>query len=82
RDLLEPDDPVEVLRRFARVHAGVDPTVRRVWSIWIQSWARAVVDERSRLNLTAVYGEWLELVTGVIVAGQRTGQMRAGNTDL
>ncbi|WP_313450137.1 TetR family transcriptional regulator [Brevibacterium casei] len=82
RDLLEPDDPVEVLRRFAYVHAGVDPTVRRVWSIWIQSWARAVVDERSRLNLTAVYGEWLELVTGVIVAGQRTGQMRAGNTDL
>ncbi|MCT2357489.1 TetR family transcriptional regulator [Brevibacterium casei] len=82
RDLLEPDDPVEVLRRFARVHAGVDPTVRRVWSIWIQSWARAVVDERSRLNLTAVYGEWLELITGVVVAGQRSGQIRAGNTDL
>lgn len=82
RDLLEPDDPVDVLRRFARVHAGVDPTVRRVWSIWIQSWARAVVDERSRLNLTAVYSEWLDLITGVIVAGQRSGRMRAGNTDL
>ncbi|MBX4378415.1 hypothetical protein K4H02_25480, partial [Mycobacterium tuberculosis] len=46
------------------------------------SWARAVVDERSRLNLTAVYGEWLELITGVVVAGQRSGQIRAGNTDL
>lgn len=82
RDLLEPDDPVDVLRRFARVHAGVDPSVRRVWSIWIQSWARAVVDEQSRLNLTAVYSEWLDLITGVIVAGQRSGRVRAGNTDL
>lgn len=82
RDLLEPDDPVDVLRRFARVHAGVDPSVRRVWSIWIQSWARAVVDEQSRLNLTAVYSEWLDLITGVIVAGQRSGRVRAGDTDL
>src|SRR5699024_651864 len=41
RELNEPADPVSVLRRFARMHAGVDVRIRRVWSIWIQSWARA-----------------------------------------
>lgn len=82
RDLVEPEDPAEVLLRFSRVHAGVDPTVRRVWSIWIQSWARAVVDERSRLNLAAVYAKWMDLIRGVVVAGQRVGQVRDGDTDL
>ncbi|RBP61719.1 TetR family transcriptional regulator [Brevibacterium sanguinis] len=80
RNLTAPDDPIAALRHFSWLHAGVDQKVRRVWSIWLQSWSRAVVDERSRLNLAAVYTEWLDLVTGVIVAGQRAGAVRSGNT--
>src|SRR5699024_9750684 len=41
RQLHEPPDLVFVLPRFARMHAGVDVRSRRVWSIWIQRWARA-----------------------------------------
>ncbi|SMX89764.1 TetR family transcriptional regulator [Brevibacterium antiquum] len=82
RDLHDPADPVAALRHFARIHAGVDDKVRRVWSIWIQSWARAAADEHTRLNLTAVYTEWLDMITGVILAGQRRGTIRMGNTVL
>lgn len=82
RDLKNPDDPVAALRHFARVHSGVNTKVRRVWSIWIQSWPRAIVDESTRLNLTAVYSEWLDLVTGVVLAGQRSGAIRSGDTAL
>ncbi|WP_241211289.1 TetR family transcriptional regulator [Brevibacterium aurantiacum] len=82
RELSNPDDPVATLRHFARVHSGVNTKVRRVWSIWIQSWPRAIVDESTRLNLTAVYSEWLDLVTGVILAGQRGGDVRPGDTAL
>ncbi|WP_236850491.1 TetR family transcriptional regulator [Brevibacterium aurantiacum] len=82
RELHEPADPVAALRHFAKVHAGVDDKVRRVWSIWIQSWARAAADEHTRLNLTAVYTEWLDMITGVILAGQRRGSIRMGNTVL
>lgn len=82
RDLTEPADPVATLRHFARIHAGVDVKVRRVWSIWIQSWAHAAADEHTRLNLTAVYTEWLDMITGVILAGQRAGTIRTGNTVL
>lgn len=82
RDLNEPADPVAALRHFARIHAGVDVKVRRVWSIWIQSWAHAAADEHTRLNLTAVYTEWLDMITGVILAGQRVGTIRTGDTVL
>ncbi|MDK8434596.1 MULTISPECIES: TetR/AcrR family transcriptional regulator [unclassified Brevibacterium] len=82
RELRDPADPVAALRHFAKVHAGVDGTVRRVWSIWIQSWSAAASDEHTRLNLTAVYTEWLDMVTGVILAGQREGTIRMGNTAL
>ncbi|MGO2036390.1 MAG: TetR/AcrR family transcriptional regulator [Brevibacterium sp.] len=82
RELHEPADPVATLRHFAKVHAGVDDTVRRVWSIWIQSWSAAASDEHTRLNVTAVYTEWLDMITGVILAGQREGSIRTGNTAL
>ncbi len=82
RDLNEPSDPVSVLRRFARMHAGVDVRIRRVWSIWIQSWARASTDADARANLAGVYGEWLEMMTGVVLAGQREGTIRTGDTAL
>ena len=82
RELNEPADPVSVLRRFARMHAGVDVRIRRVWSIWIQSWARASTDEDARTNLAGVYGEWLEMMTGVVLAGQREGTIRTGDTAL
>ncbi|TSI12257.1 TetR family transcriptional regulator [Brevibacterium aurantiacum] len=82
RDLNEPSDPVATLRHFARVHAGVDITVRRVWSIWIQSWARAESDDQTKRNLTAVYSEWLDMITGVVAAGQSQGTIRTGNTSL
>lgn len=80
RDLTNSEDPLAALRHFARVHAGVDLKVRRVWSIWLQSWAKAVVDERSRINLAAVYGEWLNMILGVIEAGQANGAIRQGDS--
>ena len=40
RHLNDSSDPIGVLRHFARIHAGVDPKIRRVWSIWLQCWAR------------------------------------------
>ncbi len=80
RDLTAPQDPVAALLHFSWLHAGVDEKVRRVWSIWLQSWARAVVDESSRLNVTAVYTEWLDMIAGVIAAGQKAEVFRTGNT--
>lgn len=82
RELNGPSDPVSVLRRFARMHAGVDVRIRRVWSIWMQSWALASTDEDARTNLAGVYGEWLEMMTGVVLAGQRDGTIRTGDTAL
>jgi AcrR family transcriptional regulator len=82
RHLNDSTDPTGVLRHFARVHAGVDQKIRRVWSIWLQCWARAATDEGARANLTAVYGEWLDMISSVIEAGQRSGTIRAGDTDL
>lgn len=82
RHLNDSADPIGVLRHFARIHAGVDPKIRRVWSIWLQCWARAATDESARANLTAVYGEWMNMITTVIDGGQRTGTIRKGNTAL
>lgn len=82
RHLNDSADPVGVLRHFARIHAGVDPKIRRVWSIWLQCWARAATDESARANLTAVYGEWMDMITTIIDSGQRTGAIRTGNTAL
>ncbi|WP_420095667.1 TetR family transcriptional regulator [Brevibacterium sediminis] len=82
RHLNDSADPIGVLRHFARIHAGVDPKIRRVWSIWLQCWARAATDESARANLTAVYGEWMDMITTVIDGGQRTGTIRKGNTAL
>lgn len=82
RHLNDSADPIGVLRHFARIHAGVDPKIRRVWSIWLQCWARASTDEGARANLTAVYGEWLDMITTVIDGGQRSGRIRSGDTAL
>ncbi len=82
RHLNDSADPIGVLRHFARIHAGVDPKIRRVWSIWLQCWARAATDESARANLTAVYGEWMDMITTVIDGGQRMGTIREGNTPL
>ncbi|WP_240689892.1 TetR family transcriptional regulator C-terminal domain-containing protein [Brevibacterium sp. S111] len=82
RHLNDRADPLAVLRHFARLHAGVDAKIRRVWSIWLQCWARAVTDENARANLTAVYGEWLDMITTVIDSGQRSGVIRTGDTSL
>ncbi|MGC3022594.1 TetR family transcriptional regulator C-terminal domain-containing protein [Brevibacterium sp. FAM 24630] len=82
RQLNDGADPLAVLRHFARLHAGVDAKIRRVWSIWLQCWARAVTDENARANLTAVYGEWLDMITTVIDSGQRSGVIRTGDTSL
>ncbi len=82
RHLNDPADPAAVLRHFARLHAGVDRKIRRVWSIWLQCWARAATDEGARANLTAVYGEWLDMITAVVESGQRSGAIRTGDTSL
>lgn len=82
RHLNDPADPAAVLRHFARLHAGVDRKIRRVWSIWLQCWARAATDEGARANLTAVYGEWLGMITAVVESGQRSGAIRTGDTSL
>jgi AcrR family transcriptional regulator len=82
RHLNDRADPLAVLRHFARLHAGVDAKIRRVWSIWLQCWARAVTDENARANLTAVYSEWLDMITTVIDSGQRSGVIRTGDTTL
>lgn len=82
RGLIDPDDPLTTLRQFAQVHAGVDDKIRRVWSIWVQSWARAAVDEHARATLTDVYAEWFDLFASVVLAGQRIGTIRAGDTIL
>lgn len=82
RGLTDPGDPLKTLREFARVHAGVNDTIRRVWSIWVQSWARAAVDEHARATLTEVYSEWFEMFASVVLAGQRVGTIRAGDTIL
>lgn len=82
RHLNDPADPAAVLRHFARLHAGVDRKIRRVWSIWLQCWARAATDEGARANLTAVYGEWLDMITAVVESGQRSGAIRTGDTCL
>lgn len=80
RGLTDPDDPLKTLREFARVHAGVNDKIRRVWSIWVQSWARAAVDEHARATLTEVYSEWFEMFASVVLAGQKAGTIRAGDT--
>ncbi|WP_246490412.1 TetR family transcriptional regulator C-terminal domain-containing protein [Brevibacterium oceani] len=82
RHLNDPADPAAVLRHFARLHAGIDLKIRRVWSIWLQCWARAATDEGARANLTAVYGEWLDMITAVVESGQRSGAIRTGDTSL
>jgi AcrR family transcriptional regulator/transcriptional regulator with XRE-family HTH domain len=82
RHLNDPTDPAAVLRHFARLHAGIDLKIRRVWSIWLQCWARAATDEGARANLTAVYGEWLDMITAVVESGQRSGAIRTGDTSL
>src|SRR5699024_7201935 len=82
RELNEPADPVSVLRRFARMHAGVDVRIRPVWSVWIQTCARASTDEDARNNLARAYGEWLGMVTGVVLAGTREGTIRTVYTAL
>ncbi|PCC55680.1 hypothetical protein CIK58_17615 [Brevibacterium aurantiacum] len=82
RGLTDPGDPLKTLREFARVHAGVSDTIRRVWSIWVQSWARAAVDEHARATLTEVYSEWFEMFASVVLAGQKVGTIRAGDTIL
>lgn len=82
RGLTNPADPLTTLREFARVHAGVNATIRRVWSIWVQSWAQAAVDEHARATLNEVYAEWFELFASVVLAGQKAGTIRAGDTIL
>lgn len=82
RNLNDSADPIAVLRHFALLHAGVDKKIRRVWSIWLQCWARASTDDGARANLTAVYGEWMDMITAVIDRGQRSGTIRTGNTSL
>jgi AcrR family transcriptional regulator len=82
RRLNDSLDSITVLRHFARIHAGVDGKIRRVWSIWLQCWARASTDDGARANLAAVYGEWMDMITAVIDSGQKAGLIRAGDTTL
>lgn len=80
RHLNDSVDAITVLRHFARIHAGVDQKIRRVWSIWLQCWARAATDTVARDNLTAVYGEWLDMIAVIIDSGQKAGLIRTGDT--
>jgi|SRR5699024_5550164 len=82
RHLNDSLDSITVLRHFARIHAGIDLKIRRVWSIWLQCWARAATDTVARENVTAVYGEWLEMIAEIIDSGQKADLIRTGDTTL
>lgn len=82
RHLNGSHDALDVLRHFAQIHAGVDAKIRRVWSIWLQCWARAATDQAARANLSDVYGEWMDMIAAVIDSGQSAGTIRTGDTAL
>ncbi|WP_319021171.1 TetR family transcriptional regulator [Brevibacterium aurantiacum] len=82
RHLNGSQDALDVLRHFAQIHAGVDAKIRRVWSIWLQCWARAATDHAARANLSDVYGEWMDMIAAVIDSGQSAGTIRTGDTAL
>src|SRR5699024_4006861 len=82
RHLNDSSDPIGVLRHFARIHAVVDPKLPRARALWLQCCARASAAASARANLTAVYGEWTDMITTVIDGGQRSGRIRSGDTAL
>src|SRR5699024_662068 len=56
--------------------------IRRVCSLWIHCWPRASTDEDARTNIARVHDEWQEMISRVVLAGQRAGAIRTGDAAL
>lgn len=56
-----------------------DEVSRQAWKVWLALWAEASRDEHLQEVNERLYGQWRDVVAGIIEAAQRDGSARAGN---
>ena len=70
---------LSMLKDLVQSYLPNDDASRRAWKVWVALWAEATRDtELQQLN-ERLYGQWRDLVSGVIRAAQQEGSARPGN---
>ena len=68
-----------MLKDLVESYLPNDDASRRAWKVWVALWAEATRDtELQQLN-ERLYGQWRDLVSGVIRAAQQEGSARPGS---
>jgi AcrR family transcriptional regulator len=70
---------LSMLKDLVESYLPNDDASRRAWKVWVALWAEATRDtELQQLN-ERLYGQWRDLVSGVIRAAQQEGSARPGS---
>lgn len=72
-------DGLAVLHDLVESYLPTDERSRRAWKVWLALWAEGSRDPVLQEINDRLYGQWRDVVAGVIRAAQREGLARSGD---
>ncbi|BBX38319.1 TetR family transcriptional regulator [Mycolicibacterium mageritense DSM 44476 = CIP 104973] len=80
QELLSADkDSLAILHDVVESYLPADDRSRQAWKVWLALWAEGGRDEVLQEINDRLYGQWRDVVAGVIRAAQTEGLARAGD---
>jgi AcrR family transcriptional regulator len=72
-------DALTLLERVVESYAPADPDSVAAWRVWAELWVHGLREPRLRELNEAIYGEWREIVVGLVRDAQEQGLLVDGD---
>ncbi|WGW11517.1 TetR family transcriptional regulator C-terminal domain-containing protein [Saxibacter everestensis] len=77
--LASEQNPLEMLQELVESYLPADSRSLQAWRVWAELWAEGMrLDPLQEVN-ERLYGQWRDIVTDVLRAGQRQGLVKEGD---
>ena len=75
-------DALTLLERVVESYAPADPVRVAAWRVWAELWVHGLREPELRELNEAIYGEWRELIVGLVREAQRRGSLVDGDPSI
>ena len=75
-------DALTLLDRVVASYAPADPDSVAAWRVWAELWVHGLREPELRELNEAIYGEWRELIVGLVREAQRQGSLVDGDPSI
>ncbi|HEX4225321.1 MAG TPA: TetR family transcriptional regulator C-terminal domain-containing protein, partial [Pseudonocardiaceae bacterium] len=72
-------DALTLLERVVESYAPADPDSVAAWRVWAELWVHGLREPELRELNETIYGEWREIVVGLVRAAQEQGLLVQGD---